>query len=327
MASKPEPAGGPGDGSSNPGTSSRAGIGPYPLVRKTLGAVRLLVKSLTRRRRKRTPPIILVRSLRRRGSDRKVDVVIAGVQKGGTTALHHFVRQHPEICTSRRKEVHYFDKQFSDRSGKPNYHRYHAWFDPEPSHKILLEATPVYIFKAVCVERMSAYNPEMKAIVILRNPIDRTYSHWQMETRQRRERNSFAEVLARYQRERPYPSNRAEPNTYFGRGFYVGQIERLWRHFPREQTLILRNEDLLHDRDATMNRVFEFAGVAPFECANIPRRPSVYEPMSASNRSYLKELFEPEIHQLETLLGWDCSEWLAQGQLPLAERISPAPGR
>ena len=84
----------------------------------------------------------------------------------------------------------------------------------------------------------------------------------------------------------------------------------MWQLFPRDQTLILRTEELLHQRDATLRRVFEFAGVSRFSCDDIPRRPSVSEPMSASDRAYLKELFEPEIHSLERLLGWDCSDWL-----------------
>ena len=77
---------------------------------------------MKRRRRQIT---LLIRSLSRPDIDRKVSVMIAGTQRGGTTALFQFIKQHPEICTPVRKEVHYFDTRFFFK-GKPNYRRYHA---------------------------------------------------------------------------------------------------------------------------------------------------------------------------------------------------------
>ena len=270
-------------------------------VRKALRYAWSAIKTRVRKRRdKMTPPTVLMRSLFRPDIDRKVSVMIAGTMKGGTTALFHFIAQHPEICTSVRKEVHFFDRP-SFFHGKPNYRRYHAWFDPQPSHKILFEATARYMFLPEYMEHIREYNPAMRIIIILRNPIDRAYSHWQMNTRKGRERLSFSEVLNR---------SRGKATEYTDRGYYVGQLEHMWQLFPREQTLILRNEELLYQRDATLKRVFEFAGVSPFTRDDIRRRPKVYEPMSASDRAYLTELFEPEIRSLERLLGWDCSDWL-----------------
>jgi hypothetical protein len=282
---------------------------PPPLLRRVLRRARSLARRLTRTNHKRTPFAVQARRFYRPRLGRKVNVVIAGVQKGGTTALFHFVEQHPEVCTSVRKEVHYFNKHYSPGDG-PAYSRYHAWFEPGPGHKVLLEATPDYTYRQECMERIQEYSPEMRLIVILRNPVDRAYSQWQMATRKRREHRPFSEVVQHHRREADRPVPHRKPFSYFERGFYARQIEAMWQRFPREQTLILRNEELLRQRDATLARVFEFAGLAPFTCADIGRGPSSYEPMSVEDRVYLEELYEPEIHALEGLLGWDCSAWL-----------------
>ena len=118
-------------------------------------------RHLLRRSGKKTAPLVLLRSLLRPDIDRKVGLVVAGTNRGGTTALFDVVAQHPEICASLRKEVHYFDRNRFFR-GEPRDHRYHAWFDPRPTHKILFEATPRYMFSRECMPRMQKYNSEMR---------------------------------------------------------------------------------------------------------------------------------------------------------------------
>ena len=115
------------------------------------------------------------------GERRRIDFLIAGTQKGGTTALDAYLRNHPEICMASVKEAHFFDNERYFQPKQSNYHEYHSLFKPQRSHRILGEATPIYMYWKSAPARIRQYNSRMKIIIILRNPIERAYSHWYME--------------------------------------------------------------------------------------------------------------------------------------------------
>src|SRR5437773_9217482 len=127
----------------------------------------------------------------------RVDFVIGGTQKGGTSALDSFLRQHPEICMPQtKKELHYFDKE-ENFDGPPNYKKYHANFKAEPQHRVIGEATPIYMYWNAAPGRIWTYNPEMKWILVLRNPVERAFSAWNMETKRRAEDLPFKQAVER----------------------------------------------------------------------------------------------------------------------------------
>ena len=225
--------------------------------------------------------------------------------RSGTSALFNYVSQHPEIC-AERKEVRFFNRDDFFQE-EPDYRKYHAWFNPKPSHKILGETTPYYLSAKASPKRLYHYNPDMKIITILRNPIDRAYSQWNKHRRDGREFRSFSEVMEDYR-----IGHRSRTASYVKRGLYARQIRGLWSYFPREQTLILKNEDLRECRDETLDLIFQFLGVSPFFCREFRRRTrSEYEStMSEVDRSFLRDIYEPEVRALQSMLGWDCSHWL-----------------
>ena|SRR5450755_1220153 len=111
----------------------------------------------------------------------KVAFLIAGTQKGGTTALASYLQEHPAICMSTVKEVHFFDTEEFFASGDVDYTRYHARFNPTARKRLLGEATPIYMYWEAAAHRIQRYNPTMKLILLLRNPVTRAYSHWNHE--------------------------------------------------------------------------------------------------------------------------------------------------
>ncbi len=125
----------------------------------------------------------------------KVGFLICGTQKGGTTALDAYLREHPEVCMANAKEVHFFNDGPRFSGGDPDYSPYHAYFSPEPAHKVIGEATPIYMYWETAPRRIWEYNPNMKLIVLLRNPIARAFSHWNMETRRSSETLSFIDAI------------------------------------------------------------------------------------------------------------------------------------
>jgi hypothetical protein len=244
----------------------------------------------------------------------KVNFIICGTQKGGTSALDSYLRGHPEICMANGKELHFFDTESNFLNVKPDYSIYHSAFSPKPSHKVLGEATPIYMYWYDAPRRIWQYNSNMKLIVVLRNPIDRAYSHWNMQRSRKIENSSFWDAMhierARCREELPYQHRLY---SYIDRGFYLEQLRRLWCYFPEEQILILRNEHLKNQPIDVLQDVCRFLQVTPFqkiENKDVHSHPYAL-PMSDKERDYLRSIYEYEVRGLERVLGWDCSDWLS----------------
>lgn len=245
---------------------------------------------------------------------KKVDFVIAGTQKGGTSALDAYLREHPEICMANVKECHFFDNERYFQEKDIDYSTYHSFFTPEPQHKLLGEATPIYMYWHDAPKRMWMYNPAMKIIVILRNPIERAYSNWNMELSRSNDTLSFWDAIrAEGERCREALPYQHRIYSYIDRGFYVEQLRRIWNCFPKNQTLVIRNEDLRNNTDKTLYEVFRFLDVGclpKIDKKDVHSIPCLAT-MTDNEKEYLRYVFEYEIRNLERILGWDCNNWLA----------------
>ena len=244
---------------------------------------------------------------------KKVDFLVAGAQKSGTSALDAYLRDHPELCFPRQKELHFFDKDRLFATEPVDYARYHALFDPKPPQRLLGESTPAYLYWPQAVERIARYNPRMRFIIVLRNPITRAFSHWNYERQVHKENLGFLDALRAYpERQRRMPLRRAKRFAYVDRGYYVGQIRRLWSHFPPEQTVLFKTEALLETPAAVLDRIATFLGIAPFApvAAKLRNTREYSATMSAEEKRCLVALYRDEVRELERLLGWDCSSWL-----------------
>jgi hypothetical protein len=201
-------------------------------------------------------------------TDASIAFIVAGVQKGGTTALFDYLGEEPGLSLSREKEVHFFDDETRDWAA-PDYSAYHAHFAP-PDGRLRGEATPIYLYWPQSLERIQAYNPAMRLIVMLRDPVERAWSHWKMEYARGVETNPFAWCI-RQGRQRlfaPDPTG-ARPwgfdreTSYVERGFYGEQLERLLGLFPRDQVLVLKSADLRADPGPALGQVRAFLGLPP----------------------------------------------------------------
>ncbi len=179
--------------------------------------------------------------------DIRVGFVVAGAQKAGTTALDAYLRLHPDISMASQKEVHFFDKDDVYASDQPAFDYYHKFFNADDyrAGKLLGEATPSYIFLHRVAARIWQYNRSMKFIVILRNPIDRAFSHWNMEHVRGNETLSFFDAVTQESiRGGAALENQHRVYSYIARGYYSCQLQRLWDFFPKQQVLILKYDDL-----------------------------------------------------------------------------------
>ena len=243
----------------------------------------------------------------------RVAFVIAGTQKGGTSALDHYLRAHPRLCMASRKEAHFFDRDRLFRWRWRAYSRYHSFFPALEVPRVLCgEATPIYMYWRSAPRRIRAYNPEMKVIVVLRNPLERAFSHWNMERDRGAEDLPFREALRKEgERRRAVAPRQDRVHSYVDRGFYCQQLERIWECFPQEQTLVLRTESLRADPGPCLDRICDFLGVERMPAvppATVHARPYAVS-LTPEEWHHLARVFAPEIERLEALLGWDCREW------------------
>lgn len=243
----------------------------------------------------------------------RVNFLIVGTQKGGTTALSTFLRGHPEICFSNQREVHFFDNDGLFKSGKPPYDTYHQCFMEPEKYIAVGENTPVYMYWKPAAKRIYEYNPNMKLIFVLRNPIDRAYSAYQMEKQRDMEKNTFSDAIRRESvRSAVNAPMQHRVYSYCDRGFYSRQIERMMSFFPRNNMCFVKNEALRNQHAATLFKIYKFLGV---NTSFVPEPKVVfahkYEKMSIEDRGYLRRKYLHEIRNLEELLDWDCSAWLS----------------
>ncbi|HJX98965.1 MAG TPA: sulfotransferase domain-containing protein [Chthoniobacterales bacterium] len=243
----------------------------------------------------------------------RVDFVIGGTQKGGTSALDSFLRQHPEICMpTTRKELHFFDREQENR----DYKEYHRNFKlKKKQHRVIGEASPIYMYWETAPYRIWKYNPKMKWILALRNPVERAFSAWNMESKRDHEKLPFAEAIEKEaERCRMALPLQHRVYSYIDRGFYAHQVRRLFNIFGKANCLVLLNEELRNDHQQTLRRVFEFLGVDP---SFVPPEASVFEQEYSNKidnqlRSRLIEKFYFDIKELEKLLGKDLASWYAK---------------
>ncbi len=245
----------------------------------------------------------------------RVNFVIGGTQKGGTSALDLFLRQHPEICMPKtKKELHYFDRE-ENFGGQPDYKKYHAHFRPESQHRVIGEVTPSYMYWTATPYRIWSYNPHMKWILVLRNPVERAFSAWNMETKRGAEHISFAKAVeqeaARCRETLPLQHR---VFSYIDRGFYAHQVRRLFNIFAGHNCLVLLNEELRTEHEKALRTVFKFLTV---KSDFIPPEASVFEQdydqeINSELRSKLTDMFYYDIKELERLLHRDLSSWYAR---------------
>jgi Sulfotransferase domain len=240
--------------------------------------------------------------------------LIIGAQRSGSTSLFNYLAQHPDVLPPLGKEIHYFDLHYARglrwyRGRFPFAHRLRP-----PA--ITIDASPYYLAHPLAAERAHRLLPEVKLVALLRNPIERAFSHYQHEVRDGRESLSFAEAIdreaerlageeERLQRDSGYYSLEHHRYSYTRRGHYLEQLERWTRWYPRSQLLVLQSESLFRDPAATSAAVYEFLGLRPHRLEQYkPFYQGAYDRrIPADIRQRLGTYFEPLNRDLYRWLG------------------------
>lgn len=239
--------------------------------------------------------------------------MIIGAQKAGTSSLYYYLSQHPELLVPETKELHYFDTL------EPTPKRDYLKLFPKSygTTKQSFEATPRYMYYPGTAKKIYDFNPGMKFIIMLRNPVNRAYSAWNMYREMAKDK---AQVKAFVKREKKDPNDamfsylykngfptfeewiQKELSSGFSkkiiepsivkRGYYKKQLEEYLRFFPLESFLFLPFEFFKNSPIESLDQVSCFLNIATFKNILIDLKP-------INKREYKKQISPKTYRQLE----------------------------
>lgn len=248
--------------------------------------------------------------------------LIVGAQRCGTTSLSRSLIEHPAVFGSvLREEVHYFDNAYAEGLGWYRSHFPLALKAQRAAREaqappVAFESSPYYMFHPLAPERIARDLPEVKLLVLLRDPVERAYSGHAHEVAHGFETESFERALEleparmageaeRIVAEPGYVSFSHQHHSYRARGCYAEQLERLEQLFGRERIHVLDSGEFFADPEPVYKGVLEFLGLPAlgmptFERRNARPRPA---PMAQSIRDELTEFYRPHDERLADWLG------------------------
>jgi len=187
--------------------------------------------------------------------------LIVGAQRCGTTYLYGLLKQHPEIFLPDGKEVHFFDQKHSNDI-VTNFDKYNMLFKSVKKEIAIGEITPSYMYVKWVPKLIRSYNGKMKIIFLLRNPIDRSYSHYWFNISEGREFLSFKQALKKEPDRIAIRHQDMLIYSYISRGFYIEQINRFLSYFPPEKMMFILSEEFFKNPKIHLKNICEFLRVS-----------------------------------------------------------------
>ncbi len=265
--------------------------------------------------------------------------LIVGAMRSGTTSLTRYLRSNPQVFMAQPKELHFFDFEYEQ-----GVDWYRSHFADAGGVRAVGEATPNYLYIDEAMPRLAELVPDARLVAILRNPVDRAYSHYWHNRAVGREELSFEEALeAESERIRSRDPHPRAYWSYVDRGRYERQLRRIEELYPRESLQVLLFEDLLAAPEQTYRSMCRFIGAdaehrppelgeavnsfvtfrsralrsvtrrmpksARRAVGRLNARSESYPPMASATRARLLEGFRQDNAALARWLGRDLAEW------------------
>ena len=235
--------------------------------------------------------------------------LIIGFGKCGTTSLYAYLNNHPRVLRAVDKELHFFNNHF-----ECGLEWYKAHFPPIPENKDFMtgEATPWYINWGGVEQKVFQAFPEVQLLVVLRNPVARAVSHFYHNRKVGIEHRSFEEAMLSEIEKLQGITDPAQVDKSYWKteqgylfvGFYLHFIKKWMSLFPKEQFLIIDNDDLSTEPVATMNQVFEFLGLPEHKLPIYQKHNSgSYSPIDQEMYGQISNIFKTHNQKLEEYLA------------------------
>ncbi|MEZ4907357.1 MAG: sulfotransferase domain-containing protein [Saprospiraceae bacterium] len=245
----------------------------------------------------------------------KPEFLIIGAMKAGTTYAFNLLRQHPDLRLPKEKEIDFFDINYVEGV---NWYKYQFPFNFRKNKKTG-EATPYYLYHPLAAERAYKFNPNFKIIIFLRNPVNRSISHYNF-IKNMKNMVPFSDILGigdleisnQELIEKDLINGKIKSSlihrnfSFLRRSLYLYQIERWEKHFKKENFIFIKSEEFYKNPLKEINRVFNFIGVKELDYLDL----SVYKHETKNNEklqpyisSYLKEYYKQSNYDLEKHLN------------------------
>src|SRR4030042_3136990 len=171
------------------------------------------------------------------------DYVGIGAQRAATTWIYRCLQEHPEVVVATPKELHFFDEQY-----EKGVSWYESHFRPAPQHKVAGEITPNYLNVAHAVPRMAEVIPDARLFAVLREPVARAHSAYQLLAEHAYRGMSFRQAC--------------QNGTYLiNSGLYSEQLRRVFKYYPRNRVRVLFYEDIESNPVEFLCALFRFVSV------------------------------------------------------------------
>jgi len=286
----------------------------------------------------------------------KVDFFIVGAPKAGTTSLYHYLNEHPQVEMSSQKEPDYFSdkaiheqKMYYAKNRVNTLDKYEALFLQKES-MVYGEGSVSYLFYDNVAEDIKKYNPNAKIIIMLRNPIERAFSHYLMDYRLGLISDNFENIIAKKSK---HKNAHLFYQQYIEVSKYANQIQRYLDFFEKENILFIDYKDFKKNVSKTVDQVYNFLNISAdfsadtntkYNAFTIPRNKVIRfiysfvffrriltflfpiylvknirfflfksdkkPELLKETRSLLRKIFHDDIKKLEKVLGKDYSKWI-----------------
>ena len=251
------------------------------------------------------------------------DFLVIGAKRCGTTSLYQHLPEHPCISKSPYDNMGFFNDNFH-----LGVNWYKSFFPTTFTRNkikskfgdfLAFDVTTKYMEEESTANNVYQTKPNMKIIIILRNPVDRAYSQYHLSVRQTAERRSFEDVVEEnmnrlnkesHEHYEIKPRFSAKEDNYLKKGLYALQLKYWLKIFPRENILIVSTEEFESNQQIIYNKIFEFLNISKFEVKNTKKmEKGNYLPMKSETRNLLLDYFRPHNHELFELINmefdWD----------------------
>lgn len=241
----------------------------------------------------------------------KPKLVIVGAQKAGTTTLFDVLAQHPRIIAPHLKEISFFSDDEAYAKGMEGYWSRFPRKSLLSGYRITFEASPMYLFHPLAAERIARHLPKALCLAVLRDPVERAYSAWNMYHQFRNKARhaylydprTFEEAVA----DEMAGKKERRARMYLQRSLYAPQLERYLVHVGSDRLMVKGFGQLKRDAHGLLAEVLAYLSLDPFpkEHPALLARSNerTYPPVNSELKALLRRFFEQDVQRVEELVG------------------------
>lgn len=236
---------------------------------------------------------------------KKPNFLCIGVQKGGTTSLIPYLNQHPDIYM-HSNEIHFFDQKYD--KGIKFYEKHF-----KTNKKIVGEKTPIYCYNKKCIDRIYKHYPNIKLIIILREPIQRAFSQWNMC-----QSRADSYPLKNKSFRKTIEDDLLQKNIQYSesdvlqRGFYDEQIKYILSKFDKKNLYIGIAEEIKKNKEIEYSKIYNFLGVNHIKKfnTNLDKHKRKYKiELNHDDKQFIYNIYKPHIENIYTIIGRKIDSW------------------